>query len=106
MKKINLVLLSMMMLVLAQCTKSEIKPDPVDVSMKGEVSMGDGSKAVILPESGEINWESGDFLCFYQHFKLFVGEHPRGWSRPYAQTVATIRAHGRQQTHENAVPNL
>lgn len=66
MKKINLVLLSMMMLVLAQCTKSEIKPDPVDVSMKGEVSMGDGSKAVILPESGEINWESGDFLCFYQ----------------------------------------
>ena len=66
MKKINLVLLSMMMLVLAQCTKSEIKPDPVDVSMKGEVSMGDGSKAVILPGSGEINWESGDFLCFYQ----------------------------------------
>ena len=42
-----------------------------------------------------------EICVFYQHVEVSVGDHPRGWSRPYAQTVATIRAYGRQQTHSN-----
>ena len=45
-------------------------------------------------------------ICsFYLHFELSVGEHTRGCRRAYARMVASVRAYGRQQTHENAVVN-
>ena len=46
------------------------------------------------------------FPCLCSGFELFVGDHMRGWTRPYACMVAYVRADGRRQTHANTAANL
>ena len=53
----------------------------------------------IFPSKIQLIYNAFSLLQLY--LRAFVGDHPRGWTRPYACMVAYVRADGRRQTAQN-----